>query len=112
MRNTHLATNYFLFKMNHTNLSTLANTHLDNLFKQNGNDEWFMAKFPYEFDKVDRYWQIDECHINPSLNSKPMILVQCQLIYQNLTVATYRLYFDTDYQLIDEFFLFAINHLN
>ncbi|WP_143823509.1 hypothetical protein [Moraxella equi] len=64
-----------------------------------------MTEFPYEFDKVDRYWQIDECHINPSLNSKPMILVECQITYQHLTMATYRLYFDTDYQLIDEFFI-------
>lgn len=39
-----------------------------------------------------------------------MILAQCQLIYQNLTVATYRLYFDTDYQVIDEFFVTSIKN--
>lgn len=48
--NTHLSTNHFSLKINvnHTQLLTLANTHLTHFFKQNGNDEWFMAEFPYE----------------------------------------------------------------
>lgn len=44
-----------LFKMNTTNILTLANTHLTQLFKQNGNDEWFMAEFPYKFDKIEKH---------------------------------------------------------
>lgn len=90
--------------LNHIQLLTLTNHSLNNLFKNNLSDELFLKEFPYKVDKIVKNWQIDECHINPTLNSNPMILVQCQLIYENLTVATYRLYFDGDYQLIDEFF--------
>lgn len=43
---------------NHTQLLTLTNTHLTHLFKQNGNDKWFMAEFPYKFDQVEKDWQI------------------------------------------------------
>lgn len=64
-----------------------------------------MAEFPYRFDKIEKHWQIDECHINPTLNSTPMILITCQITYQNLTVAGYRLYLDMSYQVIDEFFI-------
>ncbi|MDO5050131.1 MAG: hypothetical protein Q4D68_00115 [Moraxella equi] len=51
-----------------------------------------MAEFPYELDKVDRHWQIDNNCINTILHSEPLILVQCQITYQNLAVADYRLY--------------------
>ncbi|AKG17568.1 hypothetical protein [Moraxella bovoculi] len=63
-----------------------------------------MAEFPYKFDQVEKDWQIDEYHINPTLNSAPTILTTCQITYQNLAVADYRLYFDKNERLIDEFF--------
>lgn len=111
MRNTHLTAKHFLFQMNlnHTQLLTLTNTHLTHLFKQNGNDKWFMAEFPYKFDQLEKHWQIDEYHINPTLNSAPMILTTCQITYQNLAVADYRLYFDKNERLIDEFFTIKEN---
>lgn len=88
--------------LNHIQLLTLANTHLTHLFKQNGNDEWFMAEFPYKFNKIEKHWQIDEYHINPTLNSTPMI----SITYQNLIVADYRLYLNKNGTLIDEFFIY------
>ncbi|OOR89109.1 hypothetical protein LP123_00850 [Moraxella bovis] len=94
---------------NHTQLLTLTNNRLTHLFKQNGNDKRFMAEFPYKLDQVEKHWQIDEYHINPTLNSAPMILTTCQITYQNLAVADCRLYFDKNERLIDEFFTIKEN---
>lgn len=92
----YLTTNHFLLKMNlnHTQLLTLANHSLTNLFKNNLSDKLFSQEFVCEIDNIVKNWQIDDNHINPTIYSKPMILVQCQLIYEKMMIGNHRLYFD------------------